>query len=87
MRPRVSCSQEGRSRCTGETGVRFFVIGGRAGCIVGWMVLGVGAGIGFGFGGVARGGGVAGFEEPGSFVVVAAFWSFASRFNRIYENL
>jgi hypothetical protein len=49
------------------------------------MVFGVGAGIGLGFGGAARGGGVVGFEEPGSFVV--AFWSFASRFSRICENL
>ena len=70
----------------GETGVRFFVIGGRAGCTVGWVALGVGAGIGLGFEGVTRGGGVAGFEEPESFVA-AGFWSFASRFSRICNSL
>ena len=50
------------------------------------MVLGVGAGIGFGFGGVTCGGGVAELEERG-LLVLAAFWSFASRFSRIYPSL
>ena len=49
------------------------------------MVLGVGAGIGFGFGGTTCLGGVADLEEPGLFVL-AAFWSFASRFSRIYPS-
>lgn len=69
----------------GEVGARFFVIGGWAGCADSWVVLGVGAGIGFGLGGVARGGGVAGFEEPG-LLVAAAFWSFANRLSRICKS-
>jgi hypothetical protein len=47
--------------------------------------LGVGAGIGFGFGGATCGSGVAGLEEPG-LLVLAAFWSFANRFSRIYPS-
>ena len=66
--------------------VRFFVIGGRTGCASGWVVFGVGAGIGFGFGGVTCGGGVAGLEELG-LLLLAAFWSFANRFSRIYPSL
>ena len=50
------------------------------------MFLGVGAGIGFGFGGATCRGGVDGLEEPGLFVL-AGFWSFASRFSRIYPSL
>ena len=50
------------------------------------MVFGVGAGIGLGFGGATCGGGVAGLEEPG-LLVLAAFWSFANRFSRIYPSV
>ena len=49
------------------------------------MVLGVGERMIFGFGGVACGGGVDGFEEPGLLVLVA-FWSFANRFSRICQG-
>lgn len=48
--------------------------------------MGVGGGIGFGFGGATCGGGVAGLEELG-LLVLAAFWSFANRFSRIYPSL
>ena len=82
----VSCSQAGRSRRARVTGVRFFTVGGWAGCAGGWVVLGVGAGIGFGFGGATCRGGVVGLEVPGLFVL-AAFWSFANRFSRIYPRL
>lgn len=67
-------------------GARFFGVGDFVGCAGGWAVLGVGGGIGFGFGGAARGGGVVGFEEPGSLVLVA-FWSLANRFSRICQSL
>ena len=50
------------------------------------MVLGVGGGIGFGLGGATCGGGVADLEELG-LLVLAAFWSFANRFSRIYPSL
>ena len=70
----------------GEVGIRFLVSRGWTGCTGSWVVLGVGAGICFGFGGVTRGGGMTGLEEPGSLPVVG-FWSFAKRFSRICKGL